>query len=263
MYPNNSFMKLIITLTLVPTFFLIISTSFLSPSNSYAQNSIMFEEIKPFISILGSAEKEVPSDESKITLAVENTNTNPNEARENNAEKMNAIIEVLKNNGLSEENITTSNFQITPNYDYANENYDTIISYTALNKIELTTSAGTNISKFIDLAVNSGANRVENIDFVISKNTLVNTNKELLKQALNDAREKADILASEGNFTITGIKQIDTSTETVFSPTYRYDTFGATGALEMKSEPSTQIIPKKNTISISFPVVFYITNHPQ
>jgi uncharacterized protein YggE len=86
-------------------------------SSVNGQNIVLQEE-KPSISTIGSAEKEIPSDESRISLAVENTNANANTARKNNADKMNNIIEVLKQTGLSDDNITTSSFQITPNYDY-------------------------------------------------------------------------------------------------------------------------------------------------
>ncbi len=151
-------------------------------------------------------------------MAVENTNANPNTARKNNADKMNTIIDILRQAGLTDENITTSNFQITPNYDYENSNNDRIISYTALNKIELKTSASANISKFIDLAVNNGANRVDNIDFVISKKTLDDNNMELLKEAFRNAKIKAEILATEGNFTIAGVKKIDTSSGGGYTP---------------------------------------------
>ena len=224
-----------------------------------AQSFVLAEE-KPTVSTTGSAEKEIPSDESRISLAVENTNANPNTAREKNADKMNTILRVLKQAGLSDENVTTSNFQITPNYDYENSNYDRIISYTALNKIELKTSANTNISKFIDLAVNNGANRVENIDFVISKETLDTINLELLKDAFRNAKQKAEILASEGNFTITGVKKIDTSTEGGYTPpVYFYDNYASDTAEKMPS-PSTQIIPQKNKITVTLPVVFYIHN---
>jgi uncharacterized protein YggE len=229
----------------------------MNPSLVSGQNIVLQEE-KPTISTVGSAEKEIPSDESRISLAVENTNANANTARENNADKMNAIINVLKQAGLTNDNITTSNFQITPNYDYENSNYDRIISYTALNKIELKTSANANISEFIDLAVNNGANRVENIDFVISKKTLEGNSLELLKEAFKDAKQRAQILAIEGNFTIAGIKKIDSSSREGYSPpTYLYDNFAADAA-EKVPYPSTQIIPQKNKISISLPVIFYI-----
>jgi uncharacterized protein YggE len=231
----------------------------MNASSVNGQNIVLQEE-KPSISTVGSAEKEIPSDESRISLAVENTNANANTARKNNADKMNTIIDVLKQAGLTDDNITTSNFQITPNYDYENSNYDRIISYTALNKIELKTSANANISQFIDLAVNSGANRVENIDFVISKKTLDENSMELLKEAYRDAKQKAQILAIEGNFTISGVKKIDTSSGGGYSPpTYFYDNYSADSA-EKTPSPSTQIIPQKNKVSVSLPVVFYIEN---
>lgn len=252
--------KLYIALSLIVVLPLTIITSNIAIVN--AQSFVIPEE-KPTISTVGSAEKEIPSDESRISLAVENTNANPNTARKNNADKMNTIINILKQSGLSDENITTSNYQITPNYDYENSNYDKIISYTALNKIELKTSANANISKFIDLAVNNGANRVENIDFVISKKTLDENSMELLKDAFRNAKLKAEILATEGNFTIEGVKKIDTSSEGGYTPpVYVYNNYAGDSAEKMPS-PSTQIIPQKNKITVTLPVVFYIGNQTQ
>ena len=155
---------------------------------------------------LFESERNLNNDSLNIQIQ-ENTNANANTARKNNADKMNTMIDVLRQAGLTDENITTSSFQITPNYDYENSNYDRIISYTALNKVELKTSASANISKFIDLAVNNGANRVENIDFVISKKTLDENSIDLLKEAFRDAKQKAEVLASEGNFTVAGVKK--------------------------------------------------------
>ena len=248
-------------LSIILTIFVMLTMSIvsMSPSSVSGQNIVLQEE-KPSISTVGSAEKEIPSDESRISLAVENTNANANTARKNNADKMNTIIDVLKQAGLTDDNITTSNFQITPNYDYENSNYDRIISYTALNKIELKTSANANISQFIDLAVNNGANRVENIDFVISKKTLDENSLELLKEAYRNAKQKAEILAIEGNFTIAGVKKIDTSSGGGYTPpTYFYDNYAADSA-EKTPSPSTQIIPQKNKVSVTLPVVFYIEN---
>ena len=252
--------KLVFILALIVVLPLSVMTSNVSIVD--AQNFVLPEE-KPTISTTGSAEKEIPSDESRISLAVENTNANPNTARTNNADRMNTIVKVLKQAGLSNENITTSNYQITPNYDYENSNYDRIISYTALNKIELKTSANTNISKFIDLAVNNGANRVENIDFVISKKTLDKNSMELLKDAFRNAKQKAEFLATEGNFTIAGVKKIDASSEGGFTqPMVFYNNYAGDTAEKMPS-PSTQIIPQKNKITITLPVIFYIGNQTQ
>jgi uncharacterized protein len=249
---------------LLMTLIVVLPLSVLTSNISIASaQSIVINEEKPTISTIGSAEKEIPADESRISLAVENTNANPNTARINNADRMNTIIDVLRQAGLSNENITTSNYQITPNYDYENNNYDQIISYTALNKIELKTSASANISKFIDLAVNNGANRVENIDFVISKKTLDENTMELLREAFRDAKQKAEILATEGDFPIAGVKKIDTSSQAGYTPpVYFYDNY-AGDAAEKMSTPSTQILPQKNKITVTLPVIFYIGNQTQ
>lgn len=249
--------KKLLALILIVGFSLSILPAATSISN--AQNLVV-PEPKPTLSVTGTAEKEIPSDESQISLAVENTNANPNTARKINADKMNEIIAGLKQAGLTDENITTSNFQITPNYDYENSNYEKIISYTALNKIELTTSANTNISKFIDLAVNNGANRVENINFVVSKKTLDRNSIDLLKEAFKNAKEKAEVLAIEGNFSILGVKNIDAGSENGYNPpNYMYDNYAAS-ASEKVPGPSTQIIPQKSKLTISLPVIFYIGN---
>ena len=179
----------------------------LTPS-IHAQNFVLSDD-KPTLSVIGEAEKQISSDQSKISLAVENTATDSNIARKDNAEKMGKIISALNTKGLTNKNISTSNFEIRPNYDNQNNNYEKIISYTALNKITLTTSANANISSFIDLAVKNGVNRVESIEFITSKKVIDENYNELLKQAFINAKQKAEILAVQGGFLINGVKKID------------------------------------------------------
>jgi len=49
---------------------------------------------KVTISVSGTAEREVLVDESRISLVVENTNTDANTARKNDAHKMNSIVNI-------------------------------------------------------------------------------------------------------------------------------------------------------------------------
>jgi uncharacterized protein YggE len=230
--------------------------------SAYAQDFV-FPDEKPTISVVGEAEKKILPDETKVSLAVENTEANANLARKNNAEKMDKIITVLKNNGLTNENISTSNFEIRPNYDTANNNFEKIVSYTALNKIMLTTSSNANISSFIDFAVNSGANRVDSIEFTSSKKVLNKNFKELLKEAFNDAMQKVEILSNEGNFLINGVKNIDLTQNNGYNPPipyYALDQERMSSTTEKSDAPPTQITPRENTLSVTIPVTFFIDN---
>ncbi len=230
--------------------------------SSYAQGFV-FPIEKPTISVVGEAEKKISPDETKVSLAVENTEANANLARKNNAEKIDKIITALKNNGLTNENISTSNFEIRPNYDTANNNFEKIVSYTALNKIILTTSSNANISSFIDFAVNSGANRVDSIEFTSSKKVLNESFKELLKEAFNDALQKVEILSNEGNFLINGVKNIDLAQNNGYNPPIPYYGIAQermSSTYEKSDTPPTQIIPQENTLSVTIPITFFIEN---
>lgn len=230
--------------------------------SAYAQGFVYPGE-KPTISVVGEAERKISPDETKVSLAVENTEANANLARKNNAEQIDKIITVLKNNGLTNENISTSNFEIRPNYDTANNNFEKIVSYTALNKITLTTSSNANISSFIDFAVNSGANRVDSIEFTSSKKVLNENFKELIKEAFNDAIQKVEILSNEGNFLINGVKNIDLAQNNGYNPPipyYALDQERMSSATEKSDTPPTQIIPQENTLSVTIPITFFIEN---
>ncbi len=227
-----------------------------------AQNVVLSDD-KPTISVVGEAEKSIPVDQSKISLAVENTASDSGIARKNNAEKMNKIISILHTKGLTDKNMSTSNFEIRPNYDAQNNNYEKIISYTAINRISITTSSYVNISSFIDLAINNGVNRVESIEFVTSKKVINENFNELLQNAFNNAKQRAETLSTLGGFVIDGVKKIDIPQADVNTPSpspplpYAY----SSNSLSIAQKTSTQILPQVNKLTVNLPITFYIKNN--
>jgi uncharacterized protein len=243
---------------------LFVVTSFVTLTPSIHAQNILLPDNKPTVSVIGEAEKQISSDQSKISLAVENSATDSNIARKDNAEKMGKIISALNTKGLTSKNISTSNFEITPNYDNQNNNYGKIISYTALNRITLTVSANVNISSFIDLAVNNGVNRVESIEFTTSKKVIDENYNELLKEAFINAKQKAEILSGEGGFLINGVKKIDISQDNGNQPSppplpYAFNSNSLSASQKTLSSP-TQILPQENKLIVDLPVTFYIKN---
>ncbi len=228
----------------------------------YAQNVVLSDD-KPTLSVVGEAEKLIPVDQSKISLTFENTASDSGVARKINAEKMNKIISVLHTKGLTDKNISTSNFEIRPNYDTKNNNYEKIISYTAINRISLTTSSNANISSFIDLSINNGVNRVESIDFITSKKVIDYNFNGLLKVAFNNAKQRAETLSTLGGFVINGVKKIDIPQADVNSPSpspplpYAH----SSKSLSFDENSSTQIIPQDNKLTVNLPITFYIKNN--
>ncbi len=228
-------------------------------------HNIVLSEDKPTLSVVGVAEKQIPSDQTKISLSVENSASDSNVARKLNAEKMDKIISVLNAKGLTNKNISTTNFEISPNYDTQNNNYQKIISYTAVNKIALTTSANTNISSFIDSSVNNGANRVESIEFITSMKVIDENFNALLKEAFINAKQKAETLSVQGGFLLNGVKKIDILQENGNIPPNPYFSFNQNSltSAQKTSSPPTQILTQENKLFLSLPITFYIKNNIQ
>jgi uncharacterized protein YggE len=220
-----------------------------------AQN-VMFPDEKPSLSVVGEAEKEIPADEAKISFAIENTASDANNARKTNAEKMDKIISALKTSGLTNENMSTINFEIKPNYDVVNDDYNKIISYTATNKMLLTTSAHANISFYADLAVNSGANRVEQIEFTSSKKVLDENFNELLKEAFIKGKQKAEALSTTAGFIVNGVKRVEISPDNgIMPPLIKMEQ----NSLDTQIT-STPTIPQDNRMTVTLSITFYIEN---
>jgi len=232
-----------------------IITLIVSVQSIQGQN-IMLPDEKPSLSVVGEAEKEIPADEAKISVAIENTASDVNIASKTNAERMAKLISALKSGGLSNENMSTTNYEIKPNYDNANNNYDNIISYTAANKMLLTTSTHANISFYVDLAVKNGANRVEQIEFTSSKKVLNENFNELLKEAFINGKQKADALSTTAGFIVNGVKRIDITVGDGFIPqTFKI----GQNNLDIQKTP-TPIIPKDNKMTVTLPITFFIEN---
>ena len=231
-------------------------TIFIVSVHSVQGQNIMLPDEKPSLSVVGEAEKEIPADEAKISVAIENTASDANIASKTNAEKMDKIISALKTGGITNKNMSTTNYEIRPNYDNANDNYDKIISYTATNKMLLTTSVHANISFYVDLAVKNGANRVEQIEFTSSKKVLNENFNELLKEAFVNGKQKAEALAATAGFIVNGVKRIDVTVGDGFIP--QSFKMGQNN-LDTQRTPTT-IMPKDNRMTVTLPITFFIEN---
>ena len=246
-------------------FFIFAIFIIIAPMKIFAQNIVLSDD-RPTLSVIGEAEKQIPSDESKISLAVENTATDSTIASKSNAEKIGKIISALTANGLTNKNISTTSFEIRPNYDNTNtNNYNKIISYTALNKIILTTSANVNISSFIDLAITNGANRIDGVEFITSKKVMDENFNNLLKDAFDNAKQRAETLSMQGGFLINGVKKIDipqNNGNMPPQPPVPSFAFNA-DSLQKSSSSPTQILPQENTLTINLPITFFIKNKIQ
>lgn len=207
--------------------------------------------------VAGSATTQTKPDKVTVSLGVETTSTKAKAALAANSELMNKIINALKIAGADENETSTSSFTITPNHDYTlDKNQGKLIGFTVSNSIQIDSHNVNDSSEWIDIAVSSGANNVNSIYFSVSDKKLDGIKNELLREAIGNAREKADIAASALGLKIAGIRTVNIDQATPFFPgPIPY------AAESLKSDaitPSTPIMAGEQQISLSVNIVFLL-----
>jgi uncharacterized protein YggE len=206
--------------------------------------------------VSGSASNQTKPDRVTVSLGVETTNETAEEALASNSDLMNKVLNALKAAGVQENETSTSTFSITPNYNFsADTNEGRLIGFTVTNSIQIQSGNIENVSKWIDTAVTSGANNVNSISFSLSDSKMNDIRNSLLKDAIDNAKAKADIAAGAAGLKVIGVKSINVGQPAIAPPPiplYRAE------ALDGASAPSTPIISGQQEVSESVDINYFL-----
>jgi uncharacterized protein YggE len=160
------------------------------------------------LSDAGTATTKVKPDKVTLILGVETTNQTAKAALSTNSATMNKVLNVLLSAGVKQNETSTSAFSISPNYNYS-QGRNIITGFTVSNSIQIESSKINDTARWIDTAISSGgATSINSIGFTLSDKKLQEIKNGLLNQAINNARNKADIAASAVGLKVLGIKSM-------------------------------------------------------
>lgn len=171
---------------------------------SFAVAGQAAEAEQPFISVSGESTVEVAPNRADIHVAVVTENADVKTAQADNAATAAKLIEALKSAGIAEQNIVTSGYNIQPNYDYSTDGKGRVVGYRVVNEVKIAVENIGAVGNIIDTAVSSGANEVRNISFYAVGYS--EQKMTALRQAVENARQKADALAAALGKEIAGVK---------------------------------------------------------
>ena len=210
------------------------------------------------ISVSGSATASSEPDTLIVVLGVDSEAKTANESLSQNSNSLNAVISSLTNSGISEDDIQTSNFRIYPLYDFSDsEDKQILIGYRVSNMLSIQTDKIDSAGNVIDIAVSSGANRVDNVSFQLSDEKSQKISDDLISNAILDATQKAEKALVPLKQQIVGVKSViihDNAMSFYDSP-MRSSFAGMAMESSMKSAP---IMSGDEEIRTDVSVVFYI-----
>jgi uncharacterized protein YggE len=151
----------------------------------------------PSISVSGEGKVTAKPDLALITLGVSTLRPTVAEARESAAAALDGMIASMRNNGIDEDDIQTQQLYINAEYNY-NDGNQRLIGFRVNNTVTAKVRNIDNTGQVVDDAVDAGGDSttIDGISFTIDDPK--DLQSQARAQAVEDARAKAETLASAG-----------------------------------------------------------------
>ena len=128
------------------------------------------------------------------------------EATINSTNKMNDIVSELKKLGIEDKDIKTSDYNLSPVYNYTNDKGQVLVGYEVTQNLTLKIRDLSKIGDVIAKTTEKGANQIGNINFTIDDEfALKNQAREL---AIKKAQEKATLIAKQSGMKLGEVKSV-------------------------------------------------------
>jgi uncharacterized protein len=145
-------------------------------------------------------------DRAFVTIATESRAKNSADAQRLNADAVAAVLQKLQQSGIGRDALRTIGYDLQPEFDYAN-GHQTLRGYLARNTVEARIDAIDRVGAILDAAGSAGATSISGVRFdVKNRETL---EREALRQAVADARARADAAAAGAGRTIDRVLRIE------------------------------------------------------
>jgi uncharacterized protein YggE len=145
------------------------------------------------ISLSGHGEVRRVPDTAIVTTGVLSQGATAAEALAANTRSMNDLFAALKNAGIAERDVQTSNFMVQPRYNFQDGKAPELVGYDVSNTVTVSVRKLADLGALLDKMVQAGSNQINGIGFEVSEPTAALD--EARKLATADAARKAKIYA--------------------------------------------------------------------
>ena len=160
------------------------------------------------ISVGGTGSVTAKPDIAEVQIGVQSNARTAAAALNANTAAMNTLFATLKNAGIAETDMQTSGFNVGPRYDSPQQGHPPAIAgYQVTNQVAVKVRELPKLGALLDQVVQGGANTVHGVRFTIAKPDAIADLAR--KEAMADAKRKAELLAAEGGVKLGRIVSIN------------------------------------------------------
>lgn len=168
------------------------------------------------ISVSASGQAEAEPDQAVLRVAVLARGDDANAVRERLGENASQMREALRNASVSADQIRTVRYAIDQEYR-RDDGERRPAGFRGIHAFEITLSDVDRAGAVIDVAVSNGASQVDSVELTLSDERRRAVRADALRDAMENARADADVIAESANLTVAGVHTASTG-DVRFSP---------------------------------------------
>lgn len=173
------------------------------------------------LSVSGEAQLAVPADEAVIFFRIESQHFDPKVAQDEASGVGERAVSALRQAGVAKNDIETTDYSLQKLREWNPEKQRTEDKgYIASHTLKVKTKDLLRVGVFLKVAVDAGVNKVQNIEFSLSKEKQREVKSAVLSAAAKQAGEKAEALAAGLGVRLGNVVSVSES-GFYFTPVYR------------------------------------------
>ncbi len=204
------------------------------------------------INVVGSGTAQIEPDTATVRLGVEVSRKTAQQAQNDNAEIMQAVMGALARLGIAKEKVQTAGFHNWPEIKYEQGQPAKTVGYHCSNQVSVTVEDLAKVSKVVDAGIGAGANNVMSIRFWRKDD--IEAKKSALDKAVREAADKSRAIAAAAGVRIKGIRSITESGATPPATALGESNLRAMAAGAAETPVSPGLIEIREVVTVSYSV---------
>jgi uncharacterized protein YggE len=212
----------------------------------FSVNSVTTTKTDLF-TVSGDGEATAIPDTALTNFGVTKTASTVGQAQNEVNQSVNDIISGLKNLGIQDKKIKTTDYSVSPNYDYSSGR-NTITGYVVTQNLQVEITPIEKANQAVDMATKNGANMVGNIQFTVNDDKKIELENKAREDAISKAKAKAQSIAGASGIRLGRLVNVQENNNSMPRPV-AFDLKAGGGSAE--SQAPTQLQPGENTVNVS------------
>lgn len=208
------------------------------------------------ITVSGQGKSYVVPDIALVNLGITTEGKKSEDVVKENNEKMNAITKAMKDLGIADADIKTTNYNLSPKYNWTEAKGSFIDGYTLSQTIQLKIRNFDKVGETLQKATSLGANTIDQVQFTVEDTEKVKA--EAMKEAVAKAKEKAQNIANASGLKLGRLVSVYEDTSGAYTPQPYYGVAEGKGGGSDVSIPTPEIQPGQQEIDVTMSLTYRV-----